>query len=129
MEMISGRVRPTRDGLPGGNATLSWTLDMITWGHRGLPKCGRRASGVWCGGKFPLGGERGAAAGPADWSGSPQVAPYKCKACMHRVWLRHPGYAVRLRLLTTLQPSGGATRVGERWARSRAIRLAAHALG
>ena len=52
--MISGRVRPPRDGLPGGNARLSWTLDKITWGRRGLPKCRRRQSGVWCGRKISM---------------------------------------------------------------------------
>ena len=63
--MISGRVSRPRDDLPGGNAWLSWTLEIITWGCRGLPKCRRRPSGVWSGGKISRGGEQGAAAGPA----------------------------------------------------------------
>ena len=63
--MISGRVSRPRDDLPGGNAGLSWTLEIITWGRRGLPKCRGRPSGVWSGGKISQGGERGAAAGPA----------------------------------------------------------------
>ena len=50
--MISRRVRPPSDGLPVGDARLSWTLDINTWGCRRLPKCRRRPSGVWCGGKI-----------------------------------------------------------------------------
>ena len=38
---------------------------IIAWGPRGLPKCERRPSGVWSGGKISRGGERGAAVGPA----------------------------------------------------------------
>ena len=65
----------------------------------------------------------------SDWPSSPQVAPYECRAHPLRAWLRHPGYAVCLRLPATLRPSGGAIRVGQRWARSRAICMAAHGLG
>ena len=35
----------------------------------------------------------------SDWPGSPQVAPYECKARPLRAWLRHPGYAVHMHLL------------------------------
>ena len=31
--MISGKVSLPRDDLPGANAGLSWTLEIITWGH------------------------------------------------------------------------------------------------
>ena len=47
--MISGRVSRPRDDLPGGNAGLSWTLEIITWGRRGLSKCRGRPSGLWSG--------------------------------------------------------------------------------
>ena len=50
--MISGRVSPPRDDLPGGNAGLFWTLEIITWGRRGLQKFGGCPSGVWSGGKI-----------------------------------------------------------------------------
>ena len=63
--MVSGRVSLPRDDLPGGNAGLPWTLEIITWGHRGVPKCRRHLSGLWSGGKISRGGERGAAVGPA----------------------------------------------------------------
>ena len=40
-------------------------LEIITWGRRGLPKCIRRPSGVWRGGKISTRRGAGAAAGPA----------------------------------------------------------------
>ena len=62
-------------------------------------------------------------------SGSPWGAPFKCRACPLSEWLSHRGNAVRLHLLATLWPSGGATRVGERRGCSRAICMSAFELG
>ena len=51
--------------MPGGDDWPSWTLDAVTWGQTGLPKCVRRSRGCGMVGRFPRGRERGAAAGPA----------------------------------------------------------------
>ena len=109
--MISGRVRPPRDGLPGGNARLSWTyimlyiMDIITWGIEGCPSVDDVRMGCGVVGRFPRGGERGAAARPAPvfrLVRQPPIAPYECETRPLRAWLRHLGYNVRMRLLITL---------------------------
>ena len=89
--MISGRVRPPRDGLAGGNARLSWTLDIILGGVEGYP-----SSSVWgvvwwedfheeeSEGLLPvlhLG---------SDWLSSPSGVPYKRRALLLITKLRHP---------------------------------------
>ena len=66
--MISGRVRPPRDGLPGGNATLSWSLDIIVGGVEGYPSSEDVRLGCGVVGRFPRGGEQGTAASPAPVS-------------------------------------------------------------
>ena len=43
--MISGSVRPPRDGLPGGNARLSWILNKFTYCGGGKISTRRRANG------------------------------------------------------------------------------------
>ena len=63
--MISWRVRPLRDGLPGGNARLSWTLNKPLRGVEGCPSPKGIHPGCDVVGRFPRGGERRAAAGPA----------------------------------------------------------------
>ena len=50
--MISGGVRPPRDGCQEAMLGCPGLWNITNWGRRGLPKCGRRVSWVWCGGKI-----------------------------------------------------------------------------
>ena len=47
------------------NTRLSWTLNMITWGVESCPSVEDVHLGCGVVGRFPRGGERGAAGGPA----------------------------------------------------------------
>ena len=51
-------------------------LDTITWGHRGLPKCGRKSSGCWV--EFQEENEEllPALLLNSDWFGSSVAPPY-----------------------------------------------------
>ena len=92
--MISWRVRPLRDDLPGGNARLSSTLKNPLGGVEGCPSAEEvRLGMVWwedfheeeSEGLLPvlhLG---------SDWPSSPSDAPYKHHVCPLKGCLRHPG--------------------------------------
>ena len=63
----------------------------------------------------------------SDWSGSPKVLlihVYAGHAQVH-VLLRHPLMQCACACWDSLRPSSGAARMGERWAQSRASRMAA----
>ena len=72
--MISGGVRPLKVGYQEAMLGCPGLWNITTWGRRGLPKCGRCESWVWCCGKISM--RRRAS---SDWPGSPWGAPYKCR--------------------------------------------------
>ena len=87
--MISVRVRPPRD-LPGGYHGL----DKPLGGVEGCPSAEDVRLRFCVVGRFPRGGERRAAAGPAPGfrlARQPEATPYKHQARLHLGCLRHPG--------------------------------------
>ena len=104
-----------------------------TWGRRGLPKCGRHESRVWCGGKIST---RRRAKGllpvlhlGSVWPGSPWEEPYKCQARLLIAWLRHLYLKCACAQLSLLRPYGGAIEVGEWHAHSWTSRMASRVSG
>ena len=124
--MISWRVRPLRDDLLGCPG-----LGIPTWGHRGLPKCRRHPSGVWCGGKISTRRRARGCCRSCTGVQTGQAAPKQLlltvrHACIQGVWGTQ---AVNVHApVWAGGPILTSGRQGERLSEGLASRLAAHCL-